>query len=68
MDWTHEPEHHYPVGCYTCPVTKAETNLEAETPRAWVHWPMHVHCKACGGEHLLQYDDVRTCEPIFGRE
>ena len=61
-------ERHFPTGCYICPKLKKEAQLEAEVPRAWVHWPIRVQCSACGEEHLLEYDDVIQKEPVFGRE
>ncbi len=61
-------ERHFTTGCYTCPKSKKEAELEAEVPRAWVHWPIRVQCRACGEEHLLEYDDVHQCCPVFGYE
>ena len=55
------------VGCYLCPQTKAEVDLETDVPRAYVRWPVKVQCKSCGQEHSLEYDDVHQCS-VFGRE
>ena len=55
------------VGCYLCPLTTTEVGLDADVPRAYVRWPVKVRCKACGQEHLLNYDDVPQ-QPVFGRE
>ncbi len=63
-----DEERHFEAGCYTCPVTHEEMHLETDVPRAWVHWPVRVVCKACGQEHLLQYEDVDQCCPVFGYE
>jgi len=69
MKLTKEEERHFVAGCYTCPQTKTEVQLEADVPRPWVEWPMRVQCKSCGKEHVLEYDDVRQCGgPTFGRE
>lgn len=68
MQQPKEPARHYPAGSYTCPVLKVAVELEADVPRPWVEWPVRVHCKECGGDHLLQYDDVQQHEPVFGHE
>ena len=68
MKLTNGEERHFTTGRYICPQKKVEVDLEAEVPRAWVEWPIRVPCQACGKEHLLQYEDVRQLEPIFGRE
>ncbi len=62
-----EPRH-FGAGWFTCPVTKKELLLEADVPRPWLHWPVRVDCKSCGSVHLLEYKDVRSAEPVFGRE
>lgn len=64
---TEEPRH-YGAGFYVCPVTKSSLLLESDVPRPWVEWPVRVQCKACGSEHLIDYDDVRQQEPVFGHE
>ena len=61
-------ERHFATGCFICPLTKTEVELEADVPRAWVNWPVRVKCKACGQEHLLEYQDVRSSSPVFGYE
>ncbi len=58
----------FAVGFYECPVTGCEVSLEQPVPRPWVKWPVHVLCKACGQEHIVEYDDVRQLEPAFGHE
>ena len=69
MDPVKEQAQHFLTGCYICPETKQEVTLESDVPRAWVKWPVRVaSCQACGHEHVLEYDDVRHCDPIFGHE
>lgn len=68
MAYPKEEPRHYGVGSFTCPVTQKDVELEADVPRAWVPWPMRVMCRSCGKEHVLQYDDVRQKEPVFGHE
>ena len=68
MKLTKEPGRHFAAGSYVCPQTLAEVELEADVPRAWVEWPIRVQCKACGMQHLLEYDDVHQKDPLFGRE
>lgn len=65
---TKEEPRRFPTGCYICPVKKTEVELDADVPRAWVQWPVQVVCKACGQPHLLEYEQVHQCSPIFGRE
>ena len=62
-----EEERRFATGCYVCPVTKKEMELDADVPRAWVHWPVKIQCAACGQEHVLEYYDVHQC-PVFGHE
>ncbi len=68
MAYAKEAPRHYGTGAYICPVTRAQVQVEADAPRPWVQWPMRVRCKSCGKEHLLQYEDVRQQEPVFGHE
>ncbi len=68
MQYSQEEPRHFKAGFYLCSVTMTEVLLEADVPRPWIQWPMRVRCKACGAEHVLEYEEVRQEEPVFGRE
>ena len=68
MRYPSEEPRHYETGVYSCPVTREEVHVESNVPRPWVAWPIRIICKACGTEHVLEYDDVRQGEPVFGHE
>ena len=68
MTYPVEEERQFPTGCYVCPATGSEVLLEQNVPRPWVQWPVRVLCKTCGQEHVIEYNDVRQVEPVFGHE